>query len=96
MVGRGELTQQVWSDIAPLLPTGGQHGGEWRDHRTVNCPTDLVQACQDDDRDAPGGLLFRVGEAGRQGDQGVESLPFLALGHRGAGLEGLRPFSATM
>ena len=57
MVGRGEVTQQVWSDIAPLLPTGGQHGGQWRDHRTVNRPTDLVQACQDDDRDAPGGRV---------------------------------------
>ena len=36
MVGRGELTEEAWSAIAPLLPTSsGRRGGQWRDHRTV-------------------------------------------------------------
>jgi transposase len=35
MVGRGELTEEAWSVIAPLLPGSGQRGGQWRDHRTV-------------------------------------------------------------
>jgi hypothetical protein len=36
MVGRGELTEEAWSVIAPLLPvSGGRRGGQWRDHRTV-------------------------------------------------------------
>jgi transposase len=36
LVGRGELTEEAWSVIAPLLPTsGGRRGGQWRDHRTV-------------------------------------------------------------
>jgi transposase len=35
MVGRGELTEEAWSVIAPLLPASGQRGGQWRDHRTV-------------------------------------------------------------
>src|SRR5689334_23433952 len=35
MVGRGELTEEAWGVIAPLLPAGGQRGGPWRDHRTV-------------------------------------------------------------
>jgi len=34
MVGRGELTDQAWSSIEPLLPTS-RRGGQWRDHRTV-------------------------------------------------------------
>lgn len=34
MVGRGELTEQAWQQIAPLLPRSGK-GGQWRDHRTV-------------------------------------------------------------
>lgn len=34
MVGRGELTERAWQEIAPLLPTSGK-GGQWRDHRTV-------------------------------------------------------------
>lgn len=34
MVGRGELTEQAWQEIAPWLPTGGKDG-QWRDHRTV-------------------------------------------------------------
>jgi len=35
MVGRGELTDQAWSIIAPLLPANQQRGGQWRDHRMV-------------------------------------------------------------
>lgn len=36
MAGRGELTEEAWSVIEPLLPTsGGRRGGQWRDHRTV-------------------------------------------------------------
>ena len=35
MVGRGELTEQAWSVIAPLLPANQQRGGQWRDHRKV-------------------------------------------------------------
>jgi transposase len=36
MVGRGELTEEAWSAIAPLLPRSeGRRGGQWRDHRTV-------------------------------------------------------------
>jgi hypothetical protein len=35
MVGRGELTDEAWGVIAPLLPGSGQRGGQWRDHRTV-------------------------------------------------------------
>jgi transposase len=36
MVGYGELTEEAWSAIAPLLPTsGGRRGGQWRDHRSV-------------------------------------------------------------
>jgi transposase len=34
-VGRGELTESAWTTIAPLLPTSGRRGGQWRDHRTV-------------------------------------------------------------
>jgi transposase len=35
MVGRGELTEEAWATIAPLLPPSGRRGGQWRDHRTV-------------------------------------------------------------
>jgi transposase len=35
MVGRGELTDQAWKQIEPLLPPNGRRGGQWRDHRTV-------------------------------------------------------------
>ncbi len=35
MVGRGELTEEAWSVIAPLLPGSGQRSGQWRDHRTI-------------------------------------------------------------
>ena len=36
MVGRGELTEEAWGVIAPLLPSSRQRrGGQWRDHRTV-------------------------------------------------------------
>ena len=36
MAGRGELTEEAWSAIAPLLPRSeGRLGGQWRDHRTV-------------------------------------------------------------
>ena len=36
MAGRGELTEEAWGVIAPLLPAGGHRGGQWRDHRTVS------------------------------------------------------------
>jgi transposase len=35
MVGRGDLTDQAWARIAPLLPANGGRGGQWHDHRTV-------------------------------------------------------------
>ena len=35
MVKRGELTDEAWTQIAPLLPENGRPGGRWRDHRTV-------------------------------------------------------------
>ncbi len=35
MVGRGELTEAAWAQIAPLLPANGQRGGQWPDQRTV-------------------------------------------------------------
>jgi transposase len=35
MVGRGELTERAWDQLAPLLPPNGQRGGQWQDHRTV-------------------------------------------------------------
>ena len=35
MVGRGELTDAAWAVIAPLLPTNGRRGQQWRDHRTI-------------------------------------------------------------
>ena len=35
MVGRGELTDTAWAQLAPLLPGNRQRGGRWRDHRTV-------------------------------------------------------------
>ena len=36
LVRRGELTEEAWRVIAPLLPSSGGHrGGQWRDHRTV-------------------------------------------------------------
>jgi transposase len=35
MVRRGEITDQAWQEIEPLLPEYGRSGGQWRDHRTV-------------------------------------------------------------
>jgi transposase len=35
MVGRGELTDMAWEQLAPLLPQNGQRGGQWADHRQV-------------------------------------------------------------
>ncbi len=35
MPGRGELTDAAWTVIAPLLPTNGKRGKQWKDHRTV-------------------------------------------------------------
>jgi transposase len=35
MVGRGELTDKAWEQIASLLPENGRRGGRWRDHRLV-------------------------------------------------------------
>jgi transposase len=35
-MGRGELTEETWRVMTPLLPTSsGRRGGQWRDHRTV-------------------------------------------------------------
>lgn len=31
MAGQGELTEDAWSAIAPLLPRCGRRGGQWRD-----------------------------------------------------------------
>ncbi len=35
MIKRGELTDKVWAQIAPLLPKNGRRGGRWRNHREV-------------------------------------------------------------
>ena len=34
-VGRGELTDRAWAEVAPLLPANGGRGQQWRDHRQV-------------------------------------------------------------
>jgi transposase len=35
VVGRGELTDRAWAQLAPLLPGNQHRGGRWRDHRRV-------------------------------------------------------------
>ncbi|MET7945201.1 transposase, partial [Micromonospora sp. NPDC005324] len=35
VVRRGELTDEAWAVIAPLLPEPGGARGRWRDHRQV-------------------------------------------------------------
>ena len=35
MVGRGELTDKAWEQIAPLLPSNGGRGQQWAEHRRV-------------------------------------------------------------
>jgi transposase len=35
MVGRGEITDKAWEQIAPLLPENGGRGGQWQDHRRL-------------------------------------------------------------
>jgi transposase len=35
MPGRGELTDAAWAVIGPLLPSNGQRGKQWKDHRTM-------------------------------------------------------------
>ncbi len=35
MVERGELTDEAWARIAPLMPENGRRGKQWRDHREV-------------------------------------------------------------
>jgi hypothetical protein len=35
VVRRGELTDEAWAVIAPLLPAPGRSCGRWRDHRQV-------------------------------------------------------------
>jgi transposase len=35
MVGRGELTDAAWAQIAPLLPIARRRGKQWSDHRRV-------------------------------------------------------------
>ncbi len=35
MPGRGELTDEAWREIQPLLPRNGQRGKQWCDHRRV-------------------------------------------------------------
>jgi transposase len=35
VVGRGELTDQAWAQLAPLLPRNQRRGGRWGDHRRV-------------------------------------------------------------
>ncbi len=35
MIKRGELKDEAWEEIAPLLPEKGRPGGRWRDHRMV-------------------------------------------------------------
>jgi hypothetical protein len=33
MVGRGELADKAWKQIAPLLPQNGKRGKQFSDHR---------------------------------------------------------------
>ena len=35
MPGRGELTDEAWREIEPLLPGNGRRGKQWCDHRRV-------------------------------------------------------------
>ncbi len=35
MVRRGELTDEAWGRIAPLVPENGRRGKQWRNHPTV-------------------------------------------------------------
>ncbi|WP_439678833.1 IS5 family transposase [Embleya sp. MST-111070] len=35
MDGRGDLTDEEWERLRPLLPEVGRRGGRWRDHRQV-------------------------------------------------------------
>lgn len=35
MAGRGELTDEAWGRIGPLLPGNGRRGKQWTDHRRV-------------------------------------------------------------
>jgi transposase len=35
VVGRGELTDRAWAQLAPLLPGNQRRGGRWCDHRRV-------------------------------------------------------------
>ncbi len=35
MAGRGELTDEAWGRIEPLLPRNGRRGKQWTDHRQV-------------------------------------------------------------
>jgi transposase len=35
VVGRGELTDRAWTQLAPLLPRNQHRGGRWCDHRRV-------------------------------------------------------------
>ena len=35
MVRRGELKDEAWGRIAPLLPKNGRRGKQWKDHRVV-------------------------------------------------------------
>jgi transposase len=35
VVGRGELTDTAWAQLAPLLPRNQRRGGRWCDHRRV-------------------------------------------------------------
>jgi hypothetical protein len=32
---RGELTDEAWERIAPLLPENGRRGKQWKEHREV-------------------------------------------------------------
>jgi transposase len=32
---RYEITDEAWEKIAPLLPSNGKRGGQWKDHRTI-------------------------------------------------------------
>lgn len=35
VVRRGELTDEAWEQIVPLLPENGRRGKQWKDHRKV-------------------------------------------------------------
>src|SRR5260221_13789797 len=64
MVGRGELTEEAWTTIVPLLPTSGKRGGQWRDHRGGVKKKFLETGTRPPRRGMPGGLWVGADRGG--------------------------------